>query len=427
MQVAFGPSVKRFIEILQRRRRVAVLGGLVALLCAIATPWLLPPSYMAASHVLLVNEAQGRDPSDAGSDLPAIASSSEVVDRVRRKLNLSDSVSEIRKRLSAHVAPRESIMTISYRDSSPYLAVSVPNAVADVFTAYYSGLAAGRYDPVISRLRADLAAKKVSIHDLEQTIERRAAESSYSGSGQSLDDVAKRIGDLQTQRAIANAQLVSDVVQLNAVRTQRRISGAVRHETLGSSQAYDNVKTDIVRDEADLASMRARYTDRYPGLQGMDAKVREENAAVDRYARLEADKQAATVAGDRALVDALDQELGRSHAQLNNLSPSSMSVGELRALRDAAEAQYQAVAQRLSNAEANSAEASALGTVIVVDRAMKAESSLVGLGTFLTVAMLAVIALAIAAAYIAEAVDPRFISKNDVESICGQRVLGRVG
>jgi hypothetical protein len=42
------------------------------------------------------------------------------------------------------------------------------------------------------------------------------------------------------------------------------------------------------------------------------------------------------------------------------------------------------------------------------------------------VAMLAVITLAIAAAYVAEAVDRRFVSTGDVESIYGHRVLGRL-
>jgi capsular polysaccharide biosynthesis protein len=96
----------------------------------------------------------------------------------------------------------------------------------------------------------------------------------------------------------------------------------------------------------------------------------------------------------------------------------------VRALRDAEEAQYQALALRLSNAQANSAEANSLGSVAVIDRAEIAEPSLLGPNLLLALGLCVALALAIAAAYFAESLDPRFITPTDVESVYGRPVLG---
>ena len=96
-------------------------------------------------------------------------------------------------------------------------------------------------------------------------------------------------------------------------------------------------------------------------------------------------------------------------------------------MRDAAEAQYQALALRLSNAQANSAEAASLGAVNVVDRPVSAERGLASVRLLTIIALLLVLGLAIGAAYVAEALDPRLYTDNDITSRYGKPVIATLG
>jgi capsular polysaccharide biosynthesis protein len=178
-------------------------------------------------------------------------------------------------------------------------------------------------------------------------------------------------------------------------------------------------------------------------MKGEVAKVEDENQSLHQFATKAIDgptayspslagqiiaeqKAQAAVDGDRARVAALDAQISTTRQQLSDVPKSGMNVGAIRALRDTEEAQYSALALRLSNAQANSAEANSLGSVVVIDRAETAEPYLLGTNLLLALFALVAVGVSIGAGYLAEAVNPRFISPGDVESFYGRPVIGSI-
>jgi capsular polysaccharide biosynthesis protein len=434
---------RNLFEVVSRRRVVAITTFALGVLLAAAIAIVIKPYYVGTAHVLLVNDQQGRDPTSEGVDLPTIATSTTVLERVRDQLHLRMPLERLTKNVTVKVAPKSSIMTITAKDHSPSRAVAITNAVADTFTSFYSSVSGVRYRNVIDQLRHDLTARRTHIMALESQLQRAASTSSYVGSQTSLDNTANSLNELVTQRTYAYAQYVSDKAQLDSTRQQPgQLSKIIRHETLANDQNYHELEIEVSHDVANLAVRKASNTDLFPGMIGAEAKVASENATLRKSAEQAIDgpaayspslggqiiaeqKAAAAVAGDEARVKALDAQIGQTRGELRRTpADGAPNAGAVRALRDAEEAQYQALALRLSNAQANSAEANSLGSVAVIDRADIAEPSLLGPNLLLALGLCVALALAIAAAYFAESLDPRFITPTDVESVYGRPVLG---
>jgi capsular polysaccharide biosynthesis protein len=431
-------------DVLSRRRVVAIVVLGLGVICSIALALFIKPNYAATAHLLLVNDTQGRDPEEEGADMPRMAASTTVLDPVRSQLHLDEPTDELRKFITIKVAPKSSIMTIATKDHDPARAVTITNAVAESFVSFYSSISGGRYAKVIGQLRADLAGHRERMQILESRLQQAAVQSSYVGSQASLDNTANALNDLVTQRTMAFAQLVSDRAELSASRSQPgKLSKIIRHETLANDQGYRQLEIGVSHDSANLAMNKASYTDKFPGLAGEEAKVNSELIALHGAAvsalnspsayspslggQIVAEQRAeSAVAGDEARVMALDAQIASTKTDLKTIPSSGVNVGSIRALRDAEEAQYQALALRLSNAEANSAEANSLGSVVIIDHAESAEPTLLTTNALLILSLLLSLGLAIAAAYFAESVNPRLINSNDVESIYGRPVVGSI-
>jgi uncharacterized protein involved in exopolysaccharide biosynthesis len=429
-------------EVLDRRKLVSIVTGVVALCVAIAGVLLVHPKYGSIAHVLLINDAGGRDPITAGPDMPAIATSTSVIAIVKDRLHLSTSVTDLQKAVTAHVAPRSSIMSIAFRSRSASEAIAVPNAVADAFVEFYSGLPQERSRGVMDSLARDLAVSRQNVLSIERHLEEASAGNSYVGSQASLDNLGRAIGELHEQRGAAAGQLASDAADMqNQMAQPGKLAKIVRHEILNNNPEFRELQLGVARDSSAFTSFRSGVTDRFPGIAGGEAKIAQENRALaaareralsspDAYSPSEGgavvalDKARSNVAGDRVHLAALDAQIASAEAELHRAASSAdSSLGSLRAQRDTAEAQFQALALRYSNAEANSAESNSLGRAVVVDRAVRAEPSLLGPNVLLAVGFALALALAVAAAYIAEAVDPRLLSPNDVESVYGRPTL----
>jgi uncharacterized protein involved in exopolysaccharide biosynthesis len=419
----------------------AVLAVGIALSVAVAV--LVKPKYSATARVLLVNDQQGRDPAAEGVDMPAIATSTTVLETVREHLNLLEPIDELKRNVSVKVAPKSSIMSLSAKDLNPDLAVRMSNTLAETFTSFYQSVSGGRYRNVIAELQRDLAARRARVLVLESRLQRAASRSSYVGSQASLDNTASNLSSLITQRALAYAQLISDRSAVASAQADPRgkLAKIIRHEMLANDQNYRVLEINVSRDVAAFKIQKASYTDRFPGLAGGRAKVESEGAALRGSAAaalsgpaayspslagqiVEEQRARSAVDGDETRVSALHEQIADTKQALLELPSSGISVGAIRALRDTEEAQYQSLALRLSNAQANSAEANSLGSVIVVDRPTMAEPNLLTTNLLLTLCLLVSVGLAIGAAYLGESIDPRLISEQDVESIYCRPVLG---
>jgi capsular polysaccharide biosynthesis protein len=429
-------------EVLRRRSAVALATFLIVAVASFAFVLVHKVKYGALSHVLLVNDPSGRDPSVAAADMATIVTGSTVLSDVQQKLGLSDSINDLRKTVNARVSPKSSLMTIAVQNHDPKAAIAIDNKLAESFARLYWSLAGTRYDEVTRRLASDVSAARERVSVIERQLENASAGSSYVGSQASLDASAARLGDLQESRGIAVGQLVTDQANLEADREQPgKTAKIVRHEILMNNAKYRETETLVSKDMAQYTTTRAGVTNIFPGIAGFTDKVEKEGQALDvlrdnaltgrdAYSPslagqiVQAAKDAAAVAGDRAKLAAIDDQMRALHEKLSSsTSDGTESIGALRAERDTAEAQLQALSLRLSAAQANSAEASSMGQVVIVDRATEARPTLIGPTFLMALGLLAASILAISSAYLAELLIPRLLGPGDVEDVYGRPIL----
>jgi capsular polysaccharide biosynthesis protein len=440
-------SLLSSIAVVRRRWRVVVVTLVVGLVAVSFLYRFMPRAYEAAAQVLIVNESDGRDPSVSSIDLPAVATSTVVLSHVISDLKIPVSLIDLKKGIKARVGSRSSIMEISYRDASPDRAVAVPNAVADELAQYYASISTGRAQENVRKLDAEIVSTRRRLQQINDQISDVTAKYPYLGSDHALDTVTERLDDLQTQRQMAAAAMEGDVAATDAVSpNSRAMSQIARHEILQGDDLNREIVSGSAKDAATLAFDQTQYTDIYPGLRALQRKVKSERALVaaeqthllhspDAFSEsrassaLEALKAQAVVTGDRSKVAALDSLIAATHEHLEDLPTATKSFTWLRLQRDAAQADYLTLSSRRTAAIADRAEALSLGSVVVFDRAVRADAAVVGLGrgslTLATAAIVLVFALCMA--FVAESLDPRLRRADQIERLYGTAVIGSLG
>lgn len=435
---------QRFFEVLRRRAVVVAAVLVIGIVALYSLRNAVPSTFAGVAHVLLVADNGARDPSVSIVDLPSVATSTVVLERVRNQLSLPDSLISVKRHVSASVLGRSTIMAISYRDQSAARAIAVSNAVADQLAQYYDELSTARYDINVAHLSNELVKQVAHLRSIERTMSAVAAQHAFVISDKAIDDLTEQLAVLNTQRGLAVAQLDGDEATANTTAPTRGVSKIVRHEILTGDATYQDIRLLAARDSAELAATRASYTDRFPGLPGQETKVAMEMMAASREAtRALADRNAyspsaastqeqhsrqlAIIQGDRARISQLDRLIVQAQAHLLDLPVSGAKYADLRAQRDVEQSEYAALANRRANALANRAEAASLGNVVVLDRAIKADTELAGgRAPLAVVASMLIIGLAIGSAFLIEAVDPRILEAEDAGRLYGVPVLANL-
>jgi capsular polysaccharide biosynthesis protein len=405
----------------------------------------VPNSYAGVSHVVLVAESGARDPSVSIVDLPSIATSTVVLERVRQSLNLPMSLIGLKGNVSASVLGRSSIMSIGFRDQSAERAIAVSNAVSDELSRYYDEISSQRYDVNVNRLSTALTAQSGKVHALDRRMGTVASANPYVISERSIDTITQQIGTLSIQRGEAQAQLQADQAIADSLAPNALLAKTARHEILAADVTYQAIQAATAKDRADLASESAGYTKSFPGLPGAKAKVAAENGSAEAAAAkalaepnafsssaattgTQLAHQVAVIAGDRARLGQLNTLIAQQQNNLRDVPTTGSTYDQLRAERDAAQAEYSALATRRANALANRAEASSLGSVVVLDRAIKADTQIAGGRTRAAVlALMLMVALAIGTAFLVEALDPRIRRAEEIEELYGIPVVAHFG
>jgi len=163
---------QRFFGVIKRRSLIVwcVIAVGVALMWSLRS--LVPASYAAISHVVLVSENGARDPSVSIVDLPSIATGSVVLQRVRQAQQLPISLIDLKKSVSAKVLGKSSIMEIGYKDESAERSIAVSNAIADTLSQYYDEISTQRYDINVDRLTGEMDAQAAKMRQLDTQIKK---------------------------------------------------------------------------------------------------------------------------------------------------------------------------------------------------------------------------------------------------------------
>jgi uncharacterized protein involved in exopolysaccharide biosynthesis len=429
-------SIKSVLEIVRSRQLVLIVSLVIGLIGAGLVLRFMPRAYEASARVLIVNVSAGRQ-SVSASDLPSVATSTVVLERVLRNLKIPVTLIGMKHALKAHVAEGSNIMEIDYRDVSANNAVAVPNAIADELVRYYRSISSSGAEDDVRKLDTALGETRERMNAIDRELGALAARYPYLGSDNPLDTLSSRLDALQTQQALAAATLVGDGAAADASSPHSAaISRIARHEMLASDPVYQQLVGGSSKDSAQLAFDEATFTDRYPGLRSLRQKVQTEGTFEQREERriltspnafsasqaqsvLENGKAQAVVAGDRSRVDELDRLVATAHAQLKDLPEANARFALLRVQHDAAVANYLGLASRRTQAVGNRAESLSLGSIVVFDRAVRANASVVGAGRSLlaVITAVAIVLFAGGMVFLAEACDPRLRRAEQIENL----------
>ncbi|MBD5654528.1 MAG: hypothetical protein IAI50_05030 [Candidatus Eremiobacteraeota bacterium] len=436
-------NFKRISEAVQRH--LLLFCGVIAvgLAALIGLRNFIPDDFAAVSHVLLVAENGARDPSVSVIDLPSIATSTVVLERVRSSLKLPESLIALKKGVSARVLSRSTIMAIGYRDESAERAIAVSNSIADELSRYYSELSAQQYDVNVNRLSSELAQKSAKLNAIQRRLGTISARNPYVVSDKSVDTLTIDLNSLNQQRSLAAAQLAGDIALANT-STGAGTSKTAKHEILAGDLQFQSLRATAAHDAAQLLTDQASYASDFSGLRGERAKLASEMASLHRQTqralsdpdaysasaagtRATHTRQVAVIAGDAARVKELDGLIAVRQRYLDDYSVNGTRFAEVRAERDVTQSEYGAIAARRANALSNRAEASLLGSVVVLDRAIKADTQLAG-GRLrvIVLAIALLVALAAGTALLAESLDPRLRRAEQVEALYGMPVVANV-
>jgi uncharacterized protein involved in exopolysaccharide biosynthesis len=440
----------KFIQVVENRRWVFLS---VLLLALLASPILLKiaqPSYEATSEVSYIGSGSSSGANSLTnailpvSDLPELVMSSEVIDRARQIAGVDRSVDEIRETMSVKGSPHSNVVPIAVRSKSRAQALVLANDLADATVARYQELVSGQYDTVLAKIRMQLAYENGQIHRFDAKLQSTVQQDSAVGAADSLDSISKNLTDLQSQRGTAYATYVADKAasSAQAAGSDPNLRSSIREQILTADPVYQQLKTSEARDDATLTSTKGGYTDAFPGLAGMEERVRVEKAASDKAASeavtqhpgnsqtfsqlaLNSHVAAALAAGDKARIDAIDQNIATARAELTDLPRYGVVADMARAQRDSAMSAYQTLESRYQQTETDRSQAAALGAAFVLDHASAAYPKI---PEFVLATLIAVfiLGLAIGSAYAAEALDPRIRTAVDVEELYGAPRIGSI-
>ena len=191
---------------------------------------------------------------------------------------------------------------------------------------YYNQLSTARYDEDLRQIDAELVKQKGRLTTIDAQLKAHGGyqtpQAADDKGGQ--DSLVAQLEALRTQRALANADLQGDAAQAGAASGDAQTKAAsARREILDADPMYRALDAQATSSATLLASAKAQYTSRYPGLPQMQAKAamlkaaaaNEANRALSSpgaysptlaAAQAEQRKAQAIVEGDQAMVAAFD-------------------------------------------------------------------------------------------------------------------------
>ena len=429
-----------------RQRVVFCAVLIVGFVCVGAVVKLIPKTYQAAAHVLIVANSTGRDPSVTSGDVPSLATSSVLLTRVAQKVGLPVDLVELKHHVKASVGTRSSLIEIDDKDEVAARAVTIANAIADELVSYYDSISGSGSDVTIRKLDRAIADVQQRLRKLGDASAKENTRDPFVQSDKALDEVTAKLDDLAAQKRVAAAALATDIAQRDAIAADPgMIDKTVRYEKLQNDAMYKELAGSIARDEAELAVEKTTLTDAHPEVQGLEKKLAAEHRMLDSDTSsaltsaqsfssteaatgLELRKANAAITGDQAKLDGIEGLIATANARLRDTLDSSTVTEGLKLQHDAAKADYLALTAARAAAVAGRAEALSLGSLVVVDRAVKADTTVVGLGPARLGIILAglVFLAAVATAYVIDVLDSRLLRADQIERFYGVPLIALV-
>ncbi len=434
-----NPQNIGFVEMLRRRWPVIVGAWAIGIALLVVVAKHAPPNQKATAKLLLVSQAF-KDTTEINPDLPTIVTSTEVLNRVIKDLNLNTNTTYLAQTIKTKSPTKASSIELTYQDANGATAAAVANAVADESAHYFHEVATHGYAESIRTLNERLAECKSKIAATDRLLQSKRA---YASSDKALDDLTSQIDELRGQQRQLASSLEADRVTEDALnRETHDIDPIVRGEILSKDVVYQQTELALAKDVADLNSERASFRDNFPGLAALRSRVERERRELKSLEALsvrngagmsssstqslfDRERAAATVAADAVRLASTNEQLGNEEKRLEDVANANAAISTLRAERSADLEQYLSLTQRLGTAQGDAAQAASLGTLVVVSRAVPVPSE--SRKELLAIGAILMLALAIGIGHLVDGFDRRLWDVREIEHVYGRPVLIEVG
>lgn len=403
----------------------------------------IPKQYAAGANMLVTNGNTRDDPTLQSPDLPSIATSTVVLSRAQKALDLNLSLIALKHRLVVKSpAYKSSILSLTFTDAYPDRAVLVVNGIADQMAKYFTEVSTARFDSDLRALDNELEKQRGLILSIDNKIRAHGDPSVAVLDDRGADSISERVAALESETALSQAVLSGDRAHLSALDAGAQgHSSVAKSEILQNDRTYKELQSAVATASSQYELAKATYTSNFPGLAALRTKadrLKASLSAEQRNALASPDAFSPAAVGfdtDRRFALATEKADSAKLADLSNLLRVQRdrlsvlpSLELLRLQRTAAQADYLSISSRRATSLANRADALSLGSVVVVDRAITAEvvTGFTGLKLIVFLVLVALV-LAIASAFIIEALDPRLRRPTQIEDLYGVSVVGSLG
>ena len=342
------------------------------------------------------------------ADLPVFAQSETVVAHVVRDLHGKVTASQVHGGLRTSTTQNSSILRVQFTSKSPATSVKLANTIAHEIALYVQQASAERYDMQIKDLSTQLEAMREKLASLDATLDADAkrypfvdVKSGLGGDGQSVYD---RLTQLRSQHDDALAAVASDESNLRASAKLVENSKPVAEQDLTQNDAaFKSLSDQYAKDNEELQHIQSFGNYDYPGLKELQETVANEAKAVAAR-RDEVTKTSLTgnpayadasnsitrieaqLASDRARLNSIDASRAQLESELGSDSIAS-DVDRVRRDRDDTDSAYRTLATNLTQAQADRAQAVAMGLLVELDPASGAEAVTLSSGIAMALAI----------------------------------------
>jgi uncharacterized protein involved in exopolysaccharide biosynthesis len=449
-------DIKQGLAVIWRQR---VVVGAVLLIGVVVFAFVVGKNrkYTATASILAVSSTSQdaavldprKDPTQsaiAPVDIPNLLASATLVAQVGRDLHLSKTQTQ---KLGSSIKSKPSlgsdVLPVTVTDTEPDRAIAEANAVVRELQKFEERIATSRYDLLIKDLHAQLGARRTALAAIDQKVDALTASDPYVNDTTGTAAISTRLVALETQRDQLQATLRGDTSAAGLIAQRPALTrDLASQEIIKDDPVFQSLRTQYGKDLAHLNNEQAGYTDRFPGLTGLNDQVTREGKSLAQTqaratanpskstsyvaAQLDQNKAQASVVSDQAQLAAVERQIGAMQSHLDASRPENMSLASLRRDREAGNQAYAQLSDRLAAAQADRAQAASINTIVLLDAATAAAPALLSRPAVIAAALGAIFLwLAITLAFIADGTDSRLRTRTTIEELYGSPVFTSVG
>lgn len=399
----------------------------------------------ATTNLPILNALIAASGDQSGETYAELMRQSPVAQEVIHRLKLNASASQLISQITARAVKGTSILTVDATWKDPVTSAKIANTFASVFVERQRQLVAHQADAAIGFLQTALPSAENRMRETQQALATYQAQVGIADLPTQTTSRLTALATLEAKQQSAELDARQAAAQLAAVN-QIRTSVAptiIGNRTVSANPVAAQLQTQIETLKTELTAARQNYTDSFPAVIAIRAKISD---AQRELARLPANvvsgtssnpnplaqqlnQQAATLEGQiasaRSQVATIQQQRRAAQPQIDQLPAQARRIGDLTRAAKAAQDIYEALEHRYQ--DASIARTTALSDVAITEAARPDIFRVAPNRTInIIFGILLGLVLAIVAVFVAESFDDRFRSEADVRDKLGLPLLATI-